>query len=103
MPREGGLIGADMMSIPVDAPHPQNAEKWMNYLMLPEVMANITNATKYPNGNLASLPFVQDALQERSGDLSRADIRAKLHVMPEMTPEQTRLVTRLWTRFRTGE
>ena len=103
VPREGGLIGADMMSIPVDAPHPQNAEKWMNYLMLPEVMANITNATKYPNGNLASLPFVQATLKSDPAIYPGADIRAKLHVMPEMTPEQTRLVTRLWTRFRTGE
>jgi putrescine transport system substrate-binding protein len=103
VPREGGLIGADMMSIPVDAPHPQNAEKWMNYLMLPKVMADITNATKYPNGNLASLAFVQDALKSDPAIYPGPAIRAKLHVMPEMTPEQTRLVTRLWTRFRTGE
>lgn len=103
VPREGGLISADMMSIPVDAPHPQNAEKWMNYLMLPKVIASITNATKYPNGNRASLAFVEDALKNDPAIYPGPDIRAKLQVLPEMTPEQTRLVTRLWTRFRTGE
>jgi putrescine transport system substrate-binding protein len=103
VPREGGLIGADMMSIPADAPHPQNAEKWMNYLMLPKVMAGITNATKYPNGNLAALPFVDDALKNDPAIYPGPEIRAKLHVLPEMTPEESRLVTRLWTRFRTGE
>lgn len=103
VPREGGLIAADMLSIPADAPHPQNAEKWMNYLMLPKVMADITNATKYPNGNRASLAFVQDALKNDPTIYPGPEIRAKLHVLPEMTPEQTRLVTRLWTRFRTGE
>jgi putrescine transport system substrate-binding protein len=103
VPREGGLIEADMMSIPADAPHPENAEKWMNYLMLPKVMAGITNATMYPNGNRASSAFVQDALKNDPAIYPGVDIRAKLHVLPEMTPEQTRLVTRLWTRFRTGE
>ena len=103
VPREGGLIAADMISIPADAPHPENAEKWMNYLMLPKVMASITNATKYPNGNRASLAFVEDALKNDPTIYPGSDIRAKLHVLPEMTPEQTRLVTRLWTRFRTGE
>ena len=103
VPREGGLIGADMMSIPADAPHAQNAEKWMNYLMRPEVMAGITNAVKYPNGNRASLPFVQDSIRNDPAIYPGAEIRAKLHVLPAMTPEQSRLVTRLWTRFRTGE
>jgi putrescine transport system substrate-binding protein len=103
VPREGGLIAADMLSIPADAPHPQNAEKWMNYLMRPDVMASITNATKYPNGNRASLAFVEDGLKNDPTIYPGPEIRAKLHVLPEMTPEQTRLVTRLWTRFRTGE
>ena len=75
----------------------------MNYLMRPEVMASITNATKYPNGNRASLPFVQDTLRNDPAIYPDAETRAKLHVLPGMTPEQTRLVTRLWTRFRTGE
>ncbi len=103
VPREGGLIAADMMSIPADAPHPQNAEKWMNYLMRPEVMASITNAVKYPNGNSASLPFVQASIRNDPAIYPDAETRAKLHVLPAMTPEETRLVTRLWTRFRTGE
>jgi putrescine transport system substrate-binding protein len=103
VPREGGLIGADMMSIPVDAPHPENAEKWMNYLMLPKVMASITNATKYPNGNRASLAFVRDSLKNDAAIYPGPEIRAKLHVLPAMTPDEARLVTRLWTRFRTGE
>ena len=103
VPREGGLIGADMMSIPADAPHPRNAHLWMNYLMRPDVMAGITNAVKYPNGNRASLAFVQDAIKNDPEVYPDAETRAKLHTLPAMTPETTRLVTRLWTRFRTGQ
>jgi putrescine transport system substrate-binding protein len=103
VPREGGLIGVDMMSIPADAPHPGNAEKWMNYLMRPDVMAGITNTVKYPNGNRASLRFVQDSIKNDPEIYPGTEVRAKLHNLPTMTPEEDRLVTRLWTRFRTGE
>ena len=103
VPREGGLIGADMMSIPVDAPHPRNAHIWMNYLMRPEVMGAITNAVKYPNGNRASLPFVQDAIKNDPAVYPDDKTRAKLHELPATEPELNRLRTRLWTRFRTGQ
>ena len=101
--KEGGLIGVDMMAIPADAPHPGNAEKWMNYLMRPEVMAAITNTVKYPNGNRASLPFVQDPIKNDPQIYPSPETRATLHAIPAMTPDQVRLVTRLWTRFRTGQ
>ncbi len=103
VPREGGLIGADMMSIPVDAPHPRNAHIWMNYLMRPEVMGAITNAVKYPNGNRASLAFVQDAIKNDPAVYPDDKTRAKLRVLPATEPELNRLRTRLWTRFRTGQ
>lgn len=103
VPKEGGLIGADMMSIPADAPHPKNAEKWLNYLMRPDVMAGITNVIKYPNGNLASYPLVQESIKNDPAIYPNAETRAKLHSFPAMTPEEVRLVTRLWTRFRTGQ
>jgi len=103
VPREGGLIGADTMSIPADAPHPRNAHIWLNYLMRPEVMAGITNAVKYPNGNRASLAFVQDAIKNDPAIYPDAATRANLHILPATEPELNRLRTRLWTRFRTGQ
>jgi spermidine/putrescine-binding protein len=75
----------------------------MNYLMRPEVMAGITNTVKYPNGNQASLAFVNPAIRDDPAIYPNAQTRAKLHTLPAMTPDQVRLVTRLWTRFRTGQ
>jgi putrescine transport system substrate-binding protein len=103
VPREGGLVGSDMMSIPADAPHPLNAQIWINYIMRPEVMADITNSVKYPNGNRASLRFVHDAIKNDPAIYPDADTRAKLHVELATPPELVPLVTRLWTRFRAGE
>jgi putrescine transport system substrate-binding protein len=102
VPREGALITVDMMGIPADAPHPHNAQIWMNYLMRPDVAAGITNFIKYPNGNSASLPLVLAAIKNDEAIYPDENTRARL-VTPTAVPlEYSRLVTREWTRFRTG-
>ena len=58
------------MAIPADAPHPDNAHAFLNYLMEPEVIAKVSNKIGYANGNLASLPYLEAAGPGRSGRLS---------------------------------
>jgi len=102
LPREGGLILIDVLGIPADAPHPKNAERWLNYLMRPEVIAGITNVINYPNGNLQSLKYVRPDIQTDGGVYPDAATRARL-VTPNMLPlDYSRHLTREWTRFRTG-
>jgi putrescine transport system substrate-binding protein len=103
VPREGAVAGLDMLAIPADAPHPENAHKWLNYLMRPEVMADISNVLKYRNGNMASLPFVQEAIKNDPATYPDAKTRANLSIETMQPPELKRLMTRLWTRFRTGQ
>jgi len=92
----------DMMAIPADAPHPHNAELWMNYLLRPQVTAAITNFIRYPNGNAASLPFVEASIRNDPGVYPDAMTRARLVTNSEVSLEYSRLVSREWTRFRTG-
>jgi putrescine transport system substrate-binding protein len=103
VPREGALMTLDMMGIPADAPHPRNAEIWMNYLLRPEVIAKITNYIKYPNGNAAALPLIDPAVRDDPGVYPDAATRARLLTHTAASLEYSRLVTREWTRFRTGE
>jgi putrescine transport system substrate-binding protein len=103
VPREGSMIIVDMMAVPIDAPHPKEAMLWLNYLMRPEVMAGITNAVKYPNGNHAALTLVTDSLREDPVVYPGSEVRARLHSLIMAPPAYTRQVTRVWTRFRTGE
>jgi putrescine transport system substrate-binding protein len=103
VPREGGLITADMMAIPADAPHPRNALLWLNYLLRPDVIAGITNYIKYPNGNSASLPLVSADIRNDPTIYPDAATRGRLIPPRDPPPDYARLVTREWTRFRTGQ
>jgi putrescine transport system substrate-binding protein len=102
LPREGGLMTVDMMAVPADAPHPRNAQIWINYLLRPDVSAGITNAIRYPNGNSASLPMVAEAIKSDESIYPSAATRARLHTNKAVPLDYSRLVTREWTRFRTG-
>ncbi len=102
VPREGSLITLDMMAIPADAPHPRNAALWLNYLLRPEVIAGITNAIHYPNGNAASLPLVAAEIKNDRSIYPDDATRKRLVSTRNGSSEYMRLVTREWTRFRTG-
>lgn len=103
VPREGALITIDMMGIPADAPHPRNAQIWLNYLMRPEVIAHITNFIKYPNGIPGSRQFVDESILKDPGVYPDAATRARLTTNSAVSLDYTRQITREWTRFRTGE
>ena len=71
VPATGAPAWADCMSIPADAPHPENAHAFLEYLLEPEVIAACTNYVNYANGNAASKPFVDPAILGEPVDLSR--------------------------------
>jgi putrescine transport system substrate-binding protein len=103
VPKEGTIIWFDMLAIPKDAPHPDNAHKFINYLMQPEVIAKVSDAVNYANGNAAALPFVSDDVKNDPGIYPPPEVKAKLFPDLADTEEFTRLSTRMWTRFRTGQ
>jgi putrescine transport system substrate-binding protein len=70
--------------------------------MRPDVMAGITNYTKYPNGNSASLPLVRADLRTDESIYPNAQTHARLITAKAVPADYSRLITREWTRFRTG-
>lgn len=100
LPRMGGLLFFDTMAIPKDAKHPENAYKWINYILRPEVDASLTNKVFYANPNKAAMKFVNPALAK---DKAVFPDQAALSTMiaPD-TPDQAtlRLITRTFTNFK---
>jgi putrescine transport system substrate-binding protein len=103
IPKEGAINYFDMLAIPADAPHPDNAHAYINYLMEPEVIAKVTNKTRFANANSASLPFVDDDIKNDPGIYPTAEVRARLHPDLVESPEFSRDLNRAWTRIRSGQ
>jgi putrescine transport system substrate-binding protein len=103
IPKEGSFIWFDTMAIPADAPHPDNAHAFLNYLMEPEVIAKVSNKIGYANGNLAALPYLDARVRDDPAIYPPDDVKRKLQ--PD-TPESTsykRAASRAWTRIKTGQ
>ncbi len=103
IPKEGALTWFDMMAIPADAPHPDNAHKFLNYIMDPQVIANVSNYVFYANGNAASTTLIDPEVTEDPAIYPPEAIKDKLYAIRAHTPGYDRLLTRAWTRIRTGQ
>jgi putrescine transport system substrate-binding protein len=103
VPKEGSILWFDMLAIPKDAPHPEAAYAYLNYIMEPKVIADISNFKRYANANLASQPYVLESVKDDPAIYPPPQLREKLAVQLADSPEQTRVITRMWEKFKTGQ
>jgi putrescine transport system substrate-binding protein len=103
IPKGGATLFFDTMAIPVDAPHPNNAHLWINYILRPDVAASLTNKVFYANPNAASLKFVKkDVADNKTIFLSDAD--KKRMTPPDAVPQEAkRAQTRIFTALKAGK
>jgi putrescine transport system substrate-binding protein len=102
IPKEGGMITFDMLAIPADAPHPDNAHKFLDFLMRADIAAAFTAARKYPSGNSAADRLVAPELAADEIIFPPADVRVRLKPHRAESLLYTRYANRAWTRVRTG-
>ena len=100
--REGALAWFDLWFIPADAPHPDNAHLFLNYLLRPEVAAAISNETRYATPNVKALPLLLPEVRNDPAVYPPNEIRLNLHKGVLHDPKQERLRSRLWSRVKTG-
>lgn len=102
VPKGGATLFFDTMAIPKDAKNVENAHRFIDYIMRPEVHAALTNKVFYANPNAASLKFVKkDVAENRTIFLSKEDA-ARL-TPPNAVPQPIRRVqTRIFTAFKAG-
>ena len=102
VPKEGAMMSVDMLGIPVDAPHPENALRFIDYLLRPAVIADITNAVSYPNANLPATALVKPEIRDDAAVYPPEDVRRRFYVDTPAPSDYERARTRLWTRLKSG-
>jgi putrescine transport system substrate-binding protein len=103
VPKEGSILWFDLLAIPKDAPHPGSAYAFMDHMMDPQAIAEVSNFKRFANANLAAQAYVQDAVKNDPAIYPPPDVREKLKIQLADSPEETRAITRLWQKFKTGQ
>lgn len=102
IPKEGAEMWFDFMGVLKDAPHPENAMKFINFVLQPQITADITNFVWYPNANAKSTELVAEDVRTDPSIYPVPAVMAKLFT--KTTPPQNieRLRTRIWNKVKTG-
>ena len=101
-PEEGALMWFDQMAIPIDAPNPEGAHVFLNFIMDPENMAAASNYVYFANGNLSSQEFLLEDVIEDTAIYPDDETLESLYITTPYGPETQRFVTRMWTRIKSG-
>ncbi|HQU67168.1 MAG TPA: polyamine ABC transporter substrate-binding protein [Albidovulum sp.] len=102
IPKEGALMWFDQLAVPVDAPNPEGALKFINFMLDPQNAAAASNYVYYANGNKASQEFLnEDVIGDKAIYPDDATM-ANLYTMSPWDPKVNRQVTRLWTKIKSG-
>jgi putrescine transport system substrate-binding protein len=103
LPKEGSNITYNAFLIPASAPHRQAAHKFLNYILEPRVIAEITNEIHYGNDNLGARPFVKSEILGDPAVYPPPALRERLYLPAELGQDYDRLRTRVWTHIKTGQ
>jgi len=103
LPPNGAQFGFESMMIPNDAPHPENALKSINFILRPDVQAEITNKVLFMSPNLAARKFInKDALANPIAFPPSDYLKAKAHFYEPRKSDTRRIMNRLFTKFKSG-
>jgi putrescine transport system substrate-binding protein len=103
IPREGATRWIDSMAIPADAPNRDNAHRFIEFMLQPDVIAPISDYVNYANANKAATPLVSAAVRDDPGVYPSEEVLARL-ISPQTLPEDlNRARVRAWTSIKSGK
>jgi putrescine transport system substrate-binding protein len=103
IPKEGAMVWFDMMAIPADARHPQNAHAFINHVLTPAVAAAISNQVAYASANASALDQVDEDLKNDPSVYPTAAVKQRLFADKTLARDVDRAFTRAFTRVKAGK
>ncbi len=103
VPATGSPAWFDVWVVPEDAPHPENALKFIDFMLRPDVIAAATNYTYYANANKDASALVDPEILADPAIYPDAATTEKLWT-PKILPQNVlRTRTRAWSKIKTGQ
>jgi spermidine/putrescine transport system substrate-binding protein len=101
IPKPAATRWTDNMAIPAGAEHPDNAHKFINYILDAKVGAALSNYTYFNTPNEAALPMIDEALKKLPGYQLGPEVFDRLQVIEDVG-EATRKYSRLFTEVKSS-
>ncbi|MDP3848007.1 MAG: extracellular solute-binding protein [Pseudomonas sp.] len=99
IPDEGATFFIDSLVIPASAKRPDLAMRFINYLLRPEIAAQITTETLYGSGTLQAKEFVDESLREQPGLYPDNQTKRRLTLLENMPQKHADVSQVVWAEF----
>jgi spermidine/putrescine-binding protein len=99
IPEEGGVVWADNLCIPKTSKNAYTAEVFINYILQPEVAAQITNFTWFGSPVEAANEFIDPEILEEPAIYPPDEVMAKLEWIEDVG-DATPIYERIWTEVK---
>ena len=96
------MLAVDNMVIHKDAPRPDLALKFMNFMLEGKNSSELTNLIGSGNPNTAAIPFIKPEILKNPAIFPDKAVEAKLEQLKDLTGAQRRLRNKLWTEIKAG-
>jgi putrescine transport system substrate-binding protein len=102
IPKEGALMWIDTMAIPKDAANKDLAHRFINFILNPKIMAEITNKTGAANAIPASQKWLKPSILNNKTIYPPPAVMKKIYIDSIPSRSYQRRQLRLWTKVKTG-
>ena len=99
LPEEGTALWGDSFVIAANSSRKHTAEAFINFLLRPEIAAQIVNEKKYAQANDAALPFIKPEIRNDPVIYPSSEDLRNGHIILPLSPEGEKLYADVWARF----
>ena len=100
VPKEGSQIWEDDWAIAADAPNPERAHTFLNFVMHPDVAAQEARYTRYATGNRSAFDLLDDEICNDASTYPPEAVLRKLEAGMPLDEEGQRLREQLWAEIK---
>lgn len=99
LPEEGALLWGDNFVVPAAAPHPQEAAELIDFLLRPEISAEIVQSNYFASANEAALAYIDPALTGDPALYPPQSVMERTEIVLPLSAEGEALYARVWDAF----
>jgi spermidine/putrescine transport system substrate-binding protein len=99
VPKEGSVVWEDTLAIPTGAPHPENAHRFINFLLKAQAGAGIAKVIQYATPNAAAKALMPESYTKNPAIFPSDETLAACEAAVYQGPEVVRLYDETWTRI----
>lgn len=103
LPEEGAILWGDNFTIPAASRNKEAAEQFINFLLRPDISAQIVNETFYWLPNDAALPYIDPELRNNPVIFPPSSTLQNAEILLPLSPAGEALHARVWERFLAAE